>query len=71
MFRRVLADYGPKGLAGFEHRLLADDAGPADFLRPYDEVVYLAEADLLLDWYLPAVTGAASTRSLTWSSSPV
>jgi aminoglycoside/choline kinase family phosphotransferase len=39
--------------------LLADlrrHSAPAG-LATYDETVYLAEADLLIDWFLPAVTG--------------
>lgn len=30
---------------------------PPSDLAPYDEAAYLTEADLLVDWFLPAVTG--------------
>lgn len=33
--------------------------GTPDWLAPYDEAAYLREADLLLDWYWPAVDPAA------------
>lgn len=36
----------------------------ADFLPPYDETRLLAEASLLVDWYLPAITGAATAPAL-------
>ncbi len=37
---------------------------PPPGLAPYDEAAYLAEADLLIDWFLPAVgeTGASALR---------
>ncbi|SDH07779.1 aminoglycoside phosphotransferase family protein [Roseospirillum parvum] len=40
------------------HRL---DAVPADGLPAYDLARHQAEADLLIDWYLPAVMGARPT----------
>jgi aminoglycoside/choline kinase family phosphotransferase len=33
-------------------------------LAPYDEAAYLAEADLLLDWYLPAMPGMPAPEPL-------
>ena len=46
--------------------LLADlhDRPPPAGLAPYDEAAYLAEADLLLDWFLPAmgIAGADALR---------
>jgi len=36
----------------------------AAFLPPYDEVRLLAEAALLVDWYLPAITGAPTDGRL-------
>ncbi len=59
-YTRVLnAGMDPVTLYGAAIDLLADlrhHAAPAGLL-PYDETVYLTEADLLIDWFLPAITG--------------
>ena len=39
----------------------------ADFLPPYDEARLLAEAALLVDWYLPAITGVPVDPALRQS----
>jgi N-acetylmuramate 1-kinase len=39
-------------------------AGRAPFLPPYDEARLLIEAALLVDWYLPAVTGRPTDAAL-------
>jgi aminoglycoside/choline kinase family phosphotransferase len=40
------------------------DLGLAGATPPYDEARLLAEAALLVDWYLPAVTGTPTSKSL-------
>jgi len=57
--RALNAGTNPEKLYGAAIDLLADlrrHPPPAD-LAPYDEAACLAEADLLIDWFLPAVTG--------------
>ena len=39
-------------------------AAPPAWLAPYDKALLLAEADLLIDWYWPAITGTAVTKSI-------
>ena len=57
--RALDAGTDPETLYGAAIDLLVDlrrHPPPAN-LAPYDEVACLAEADLLIDWFLPAVTG--------------
>lgn len=65
-YSRVL-DTGsnPRALYGAAIDLLADLRRHAvpEGLPPYDETVYLTEADLLIDWFLPAVTGRETAES--------
>ena len=40
------------------------EVAPPPWLAPYDATLLLAEADLLIDWYWPLVTGSPITKSI-------
>ena len=65
-YSRVLdAGADPEPLYAAAVDLLADlhRAPPPAWLSPYDQAAYLAEAELLLDWTLPAVGAAPSATA--------
>jgi hypothetical protein len=61
--RALDADADADALYGAAIDLLVDlhRRPPPARVAAYDEAAYLAEADLLIDWFLPAVTGSAVT----------
>ena len=65
-YTRVLndgANAAPLYTAAIDLLVELQTHAPADWLAPYDKATYFAEADLLLDWYMPAMDATPNSAA--------